>query len=357
MSPDIRELFDAAADDSRRPPIDADALLSRGRRKVRIRAAGATLGSGVLAAAAVLAVTQFPRPAAEAPVAPADTPSTTVAKPTAPPKVSPTPPTTMPPQSAAQTSGAELLRKLSYAEAVRRCGTRMKIEYGASGTPVPAELGPGESQREGMYVTDLLQYRLPDGTDAYCSVPGSARPSYTDKPSAPPGDARAECGRLSWTDLTSWTVAEQRDADGGLTATLLSNDRSAMLQCDLDGPGATRDKTTAFPNATVYLLYGPRSKGRPSGAPSGVLSAAPDSTAVHWLGAVKDGRQIWGGGGLASKGAIRYALFAGKLSLADAKVAYGIYALRVWLPAGAGEPNLVRGYDAKGNVVESYQPF
>jgi hypothetical protein len=345
MSPDIRELFDAAADDSRRPPIDADALLTRGRRKVRIRAAGATLGSGVLAAAAVLAVTQFPRPAAEAPVAPPNTPASTVA--TLPAKPTPTPAASPPPQSAAQTSGAELLRRLSYAEAVRRCEVRMKAEYGASGTPLPTEIGPGESQREGMYVSD--------GTEAYCSVPGPARPSYgrQDKP----GDARAECGRLTWTNLTSWTVAEQRDTDGGLAATLLSNDRSAMLQCDLDGPGAKREKTTAFPNAAVFLLYGPRSKGRPSGAPSGVLSAAPDSTAIHWLGAVKDGRQIWGGGGLAAKGAVRYALFADTTKLAEAKVAYGIYAIRVLLPAGAGEPNLVRAYDAKGAVIESYLPF
>ena len=365
MSPDIRELFDAAADDSRRPPIDAEALLARGRRKVRIRTAGATLGTGVLAAAAVVAVTQFPSVVAEGPVQPAGTPfsvatadTTPTAPSTQPPTLPPTPSaTTRPPQSAAQTSGTELVRKLSYAEAARRCTLRMRAEYGAAGTPVPTVIGPGESQREGMYVTDLLRIKMPDGTEAHCSVPGSASPSYTQKPEVAPGDARAECGRLTWTNLTSWTVAEQRDTDRGLVAILLSNDRRAMLYCDIDGPGASREKTTAFPGASVYVLHGPQSSGRAGGSPSGVLGAAPDSTPVHWLGAVKDGRQIWGGGGLASKGAVRYVLFAGTRKVAESKVFYGIYAIRVWLPPAAGEPSLLRGYDAAGTVVESYQPF
>jgi hypothetical protein len=364
MSPDIRELFDQAADDSRRAELDAYALLRRGRRKVRVRRVGAAAGAGVLAAAAVVAVTQFPRPAANGPVPPAETPRITIATPTAARSAStpsPTsPPSTAkpgPPQSGAQTSGAELLRKIPYSQAVRRCHDRMRAEYGAPGTPVPIELGPGESQRNGLYVTDLLRMRLPDGRQLYCSVPGPVRPAYQGSTTGRPGDARAECGRLTWSNLTSWTVAEQRDADGGLAAVLFSNDRTAVLVCDIDAPGATRDKVTAFPDAYVYLIYGPNTKGRAGSGPNGSLGSAPDSTAVHWLGSVKDGRQFWGGGGLAKAGAVRYALFSGARKLTENQVRYGVYALRVWVPAGVAEPDRVVGYDASGRAVEQYQPF
>jgi hypothetical protein len=357
MSPDIRELFDQAADDTQRAEFDAYALLRRGRRKVRIRRAGVAAGTGVLAAAAVVAVTQFPRPAANGPVPPAETPRITLATPTAAPPTTKTtspPPTTRsgPPQSAAQTSGAELLRKIPYDQAVRRCQDRMRAQYGAPGTPVPIEIGPGESQRNGMYVTDLLQMRLPDGRQTYCSVPGPARSAYQGSTTTRPGDARVECGRLTWSNLTSWTVAEQRDTDGGLAAVLYSNDRTAVLVCDIDAPGASRDKVTAFPNAYVYLIDGKDGK-----APNGVLGAAPDATPVHWLGSVKDGRQFWGGGGLAKAGTVRYALFSGTTKLTENQVRYGIYALRVWVPAGVAEPDRVVGYSASGGIVEQYQPF
>jgi hypothetical protein len=385
MSPDIRELFSDAADDSQRAQLDANALLARGRRKVRVRRAGAALGTGVLAAAAVVAIAQFPRPQAGVPVPPADTPRISAPQSGSPPvpstplsagtpsgdtsatPSSPGPSTTLsegatprtigPPESAAQTSGAELIRKLSYAEAVRRCTSRMEAEYGAAGTPVPVVIGPGESHREGMYVTDLLQFRMPDGSSEFCSVPGPVRPAYGEVAEGKPGDARQECGRLTWTNLTSWTVAEQRDSDGGLAATLLSPDRQAALLCDVDAPGATRDKASAFPDAYVFLVYGPQSGERVGGAPNGAIGSGLDSPPIRWLGSVKDGRRFWGGGGFAKQGATRYVLSAGSRVLAESPVRYGIYAMRVWLPAGAIEPTRVRGYDASGTVVDEYGTF
>lgn len=363
MSPDIRELFTDAADDSQRSQIDAAALLARGKRKVRLRRAGAAVGTGLLAAAAVAGITQLPGDQADGPIPPARTPTqapvvpsvTTVSESSSASLPPPPVTTSSGTESAAQTSGAELIRKLPYAEAVRRCKARMEAEYGASGTPVPVVIGPGESQKNGLYVTDQLPMRMADGSTEYCSVPGAARPSYKSRP-ATIGDARDECGRLTWTNLTSWTVAEHRDPSGGLTATLSSTDRRAVLRCDIDPAGATRTKQTAFPDAYVFLVYGQQA-GKPAGsAPNGVIGSAPDSTAVHAIGSSKDGRPYWGGGGIAKQGAVRYALFSGTTKLTEVPVRYGIYALRVWLPAGTPEPDRVVGYDSIGKTVESYQP-
>src|SRR6266540_3433581 len=137
MSPDIKELFEAAADDAQRDQLDARALLARGKRKLRARNAGVAVGGGVAAVAVLLMASQLPRELADGPVPPAQT-------------------GTRPPQSAAQTSGAEVTRKLSLATAEERCSLRMRAEYGAAGTPVPDSL-----QRDGVYVTDLLRIRLP----------------------------------------------------------------------------------------------------------------------------------------------------------------------------------------------------
>jgi hypothetical protein len=367
MSPDIKELFDVAADDSQRSQIDAHALLATGKRKVRARNAGVAVGSGVVAAAIVVAASQFPHNLADAPV-PAKTPTVRIPTTSVPTSTVPstmptasqgTPPPTGKPESVAQTSGAELLRKLPYDEAVKRCQIRMQAEYGSTGTPVPATVG-NESQKSGMHVTDLLKMRLRDGKEAYCSVPAAARPSYQEPPVeqvGPRGEPRYECGRRVWANLTSWTPAFQRSVDGGLTAAFWSNDRTAVLVCDIDQPGATREKVTAFPDASVYLLYGSADRGRVGSSPSGVLGAAPDGTPIHWLGSTRDGRQFWGGGGLSKDGVVRYAMFAAGRKLTEAKPFYGVYAMRVWLPDGVAEPDRVVGYDAKGKIVEDYQPY
>src|SRR6266542_3859070 len=158
MSPDIRELFDVAADDSQRSQIDAHALLARGKRKVRTRNAGVAVGSGVVAAAIVVAAktptVRIPTTSVPTSTVPSTTPTASQG----------TPLPTGKPESVAQTSGAELLKKLRYDEAVKRCQIRMQAEYGSTGTPVPATVG-NESQKSGMHVTDLLKMRLRDGKE------------------------------------------------------------------------------------------------------------------------------------------------------------------------------------------------
>lgn len=341
MSPEIRDLLGDAADDSARSPIDAGRLVVRGRIKVRHRRVGAIAGAAAVVAAAI-GITGIQSLTATGPLPPAAT--------------SPSPTS---PESTDPTSGAELLKKLSYAEGVDRCQARMLAEYGEPGTPDPfPPIAPGEGLQYGMYVSDLLPMRLENGQQAVCSVPGTVRPS-PDEPTggSVPGDPRKECGRLTWTNLTGWTVVEQRDSTGGFAATLLSDDGQAVLICDVDGPGATRrpaDRGGPFPNAYVFLVYGPSSGS--SWAPNGLVGSGLDSTEIHWLTSVRDGRQFWGGGGIAAKNAVRYTLFAGDRELAEALVQHGVYAMRVWLPAGVSAPTLVRVYDAAGNVIEEYPP-
>ncbi len=341
MSPDIKELFEAAADDAQRDQLDARALLARGKRKLRARNAEVAVGGGVAAVAVLLMASQLPRELADGPVPPAQTP-TQPATPT-PSAASSAPVTTSrpgpagtattgtrPPQSAAQTSGAEVTRKLSLATAEERCSLRMRAEYGAAGTPVPDSL-----QRDGVYVTDLLRIRLPGGQTQYCSVPGPAAPSYD----SPPRDVREACGRLAWMNLTSWTPAKQETPDGGFTAALWSNDRTAVLFCDTDDPGATRSGPVAIQGASVQLLR--------TGTGTGWVR-------VHWLGSERAGRQYWGGGGVVRNDAVRYAMFAGARKLTESTAFYGVYALRSWLPAGVTKPDRVVGYGADGSVVDSY---
>ncbi|HEY3005589.1 MAG TPA: hypothetical protein VGJ44_24800 [Kribbellaceae bacterium] len=341
MSPDIKELFEAAADDSRRDQLDARALLARGKRKLRARNAGVAVGGGVAAVAVLLMVSQLPRELADGPVPPAQTPTQPATPRPTSSAASSTPVTTSrpsspgtatagtrPPQSAAQTSGAEVIRKLSLATAEQRCAARMQAEYGAAGTPVP-----DPSQQAGVYVTDLLKIRLPGGQTRYCSVPGPAAPSY----GTPPKDVREACGRLAWMNLTSWTSAKQETPDGGFTAALWSNDRTAVLFCDTDDPGATRSGPVAIQGASVRLLR-----------------TGTGWVRVHWLGSERAGRQYWGGGGVVRNDAVRYAMFAGARKLTESKAFYGVYALRSWLPAGVTKPDRVVGYGADGSVVDSY---
>jgi hypothetical protein len=184
-------------------------------------------------------------------------------------------------------------------------------------------------------------------------VSGETRPNY-DKPS---GDPRGACGELTWLELARWSVTSQSDGQGGFAAALMSPDRKAVLLCDQDGPGVRRNKTTAFPHAYVYLVYGPASGRRVGAAPNGPVGSGLDSTPIHFLGGVKSGRQFWGGGGIAKAGAVRYALFAGSRKLSEVPVRSGLYAMRVWLPAGSGEPTQVRAYNEAGTVIEEYQPY
>jgi hypothetical protein len=174
--------------------------------------------------------------------------------------------------------------------------------------------------------------RLPDGRTAYCSVPGPVAPSY----GGPPKDVREACGRLAWMNLTSWTPAKQETPDGGFTAALWSNDRTAVLFCDTDDPGAIRSGPVAIQGASVRLLRG--------------TTTEP----VHWLGTERGGRRYWGGGGVVKNDAVRYAMFAGTRKLAESTAFYGVYALRSWLPSGVTKPDKVVGYGADGSVVDSY---
>jgi len=353
MSPDIRDLFDVAADDSGRTLIDADALLSRGRRKVRARRASAAVGSAAVLVAAVVGVSQLPTLSADGPVPPADTP--TVPQPTSRPTVttpSPTPitPPNLPPRDSL--TGAQVLEKLTYAEGVRRCQARFRAEKGEPGTPNPPEpIDVGQGLQYGMYVTDLLPMKLKDGSETYCPVPGMTASNSVQ------GDPKAFCAALTWLDLTDWLITSQADGQGGWVATLMSPDRKAVLVCDRDSPGLTRGKTTAFPNAYVYLIYGPASGQRVGSAPNGNVGSGLDATPIHFLGAVKAGRQFWGGGGIAAPKSVRYALYAGSRKLAEAPVEHGVYAMRVWLPARVGEPTEVQVYDAAGAVIERYMPY
>ncbi|MFC0627155.1 hypothetical protein [Kribbella deserti] len=347
MSPDIRELFDSAADDSGRDDLDASALVRRGRRKVRTRQAVAAAGAAAVLVAAVVGASQLTLPRSGGPVPPAHTPTTPVPGTSSAPSSSSAGPTSG--------TGAAVLRKLTYAEGVRRCKVRMAAEYGDErATPNPSEpIDPGTGLQFGMYVTDLLRMKLSDGSEAYCSVPGPTTPKYDAGGGSGP---RGVCGDLSWLNLADWKFAVQNDGQGGFAAALISPDRKAVLLCDQDGSGATREKSTAFPDAYVCMVYGPAS-GQPAGsAPNGVVGCAIDGTPIRFLGAVKAGRQFWGGGGIATNGAVRYALFAGTRQLAETSVTDGIYALRVWLPK-ATEPTEVRAYDATGKVIDSYQPF
>src|SRR5215207_1543559 len=217
MSPDIHELFDDAADDSGRKPLDATRLVAMGRRKVRIRQYGVLSGAVVLVAAAVLGLGELrtlssdgpgPIPPAYTPTVPVPvTPTPTTKDTTVTPtekattvvptgKATTVVPTTggTSPEAGTPATGTEVIRKLTYAEGVRRCRQRMEAEYGDPGTPNPPEaIDEGQGLQYGMYVTDLLPMKLKDGSSAYCSVPGETRPSY-DKPS---GDPRGACGELT----------------------------------------------------------------------------------------------------------------------------------------------------------------
>ena len=382
MTPDIRELFDDAADDSGRSQLDATRLVAKGRRKVRIRRAGAVAGSAVLVAAAAVGVSQLQTLTSGGPVPPANTPTLPTVAPT-PPTVAPTPPTqtspantvtspappTSQPTSQAPASsptertprdrsvtGAEVIRKLTYDEGVRRCQQRLRAEKGEPGTPNPGEpIDVGQGLQYGMYVTDLLPMKLRDGSETYCSVPGPTPPGYD--VGSPSDDPKEACGQLTWLDLTRWSVTHQVDGQGGFAMTLMSPDRKAVLLCDRDGPGTSRERHTAFPNAYVFLVYGPASGERVGGAPNGPVGSGLDSTPIHFLGAVKGGRQFWGGGGIAKSGAVRYALYAGTRKLTEVPVENGLYAMRIWLPAASGEPTQVRAYNASGTVIDQYQPF
>lgn len=232
----------------------------------------------------------------------------------------------------------------------------MGAEYGDQGAkPNPGEpIDNSTGVQFGMYVTDLLRMKLTDGSEAYCSVPGTTTPGYEGEPKTEP---RFACGMLTWLELSSWKFAWQRDGQGGFTATLISPDRKAVLLCDQDGEGATREKSTAFPNAYVCTLYGPASGQRVGSAPNGVVGCAIDGTPIRSLGAVKAGRPFWGGGGVAAEGAVRYVLLAGNRQLAEVPVTNGVYAMRVWLPKGVSEASEVRAYNAAGQVVDTYMPF
>lgn len=351
MSPDIRELFDDAADDSGRSRIDAARLVAKGRRKVRIRQYGAVAGVAALVAVAALGVSQWPALSSDGPLPPARTPTLPVPATPVPSTPKVTTATTAP-----TTTGAEVIRKLSYSEGVRRCRQRMQAEHGQPGTPDPGKpIDVGQGLQYGMYVTDLLRMKLTGGNSAYCSVPGETWPDLDF--GGPSNDPREVCGQLTWLNLTSWLVTYQADGQGGFAATLMSPDRKAVLLCDQDGSDVTREKTTAFRDAYVYLVYGPASGQRVGGAPNGVVGSGLDATPIHFLGGEKDGRQFWGGGGIAKAGAVRYALYAGPSKLAEVPVENGLYAMRVWLPAGVTEPTEVRVYDRSGKVIEQYQPF
>lgn len=347
MSPDIRELFDTAADDSGRDDFDATALVNRGRRKVRTRQAVAAVGAAAVLVAAVVGASQLPLLSANGPVPPAHTPTVP----------GPVQPSTAPSgKGISAATGAVVLQKLSYAEGVRRCKIRMAAEYGDQGAkPNPGEpIDTGTGLQFGMYVTDLLRMRLTDGSEAYCSVPGPTTPGYEGGAETEP---RAACGMLTWLNLSSWKFAVQRDGQGGFTATLISPDRKAVLLCDQDGPGAAREKSTAFSDAYVCTSYGPASGQNVGSAPNGVVGCAIDGTPIRFLGAVKAGRQFWGGGGVAAAGAVRYVLLAGNRQLAEVPVTDGVYAMRVWLPKGVSEATEVRAYNAAGQVIDTYMPF
>ena len=106
MSPDIHELFEDAADDSGRKPLDATRLVAKGRRKVRIRQYGVLSSAVVLVAAAILGLGELRTLSSngQAPIPPAYTP-------TVPVPVTPTPTTkatTVTPTGKATTAGAEL---------------------------------------------------------------------------------------------------------------------------------------------------------------------------------------------------------------------------------------------------------
>jgi hypothetical protein len=378
MSPDIHELFDDAADDSGRKPLDATRLVAKGRRKVRIRQYGVLSGAVVLVAAAVLGLGELrtlssngpgPIPPAYTPTVPVPvTPTPTVPFPTTPTSttkaatVTPTgkattvvptgkaitvvptgKTTTLPVPTTGGTSrrtrtpatGTELIRLIPHADAVQRCRQRMEVEHGEPGT---VDERPGV-RPSGDYVTDLLFMKLKDGSRAYCSVPGETRPDSR----GPSPDPRSLCGELAWLDLTNWSVTSQADGQGGFAAALISPDRKAVLLCDQDGPGVRRS-TIPFPHAFVQLVFGP-------------ASGEVRKPEIHLLGAVKNGRQFWGGGGIAKAGAVRYALFADSRKLSEVPVRNGLYAMRVWLPAGIDRPTQVRAYNEAGTVIEQYTPF
>ena len=269
MSPDIHELFDDAADDSGRKPLDATRLVAKGRRKVRIRQYGVLSGAVVLVAAAVLGFGELRTLSSDGPgpIPPAYTPTVPVpTTPTPTPKavtVTPTgkattvvptskAPTVVPtdkatvsvpttggtsPRTRTPATGTEVIRKLSYADGVQRCRQRMEAEYGDPGTPNPPEaIDEGQGLQYGMYVTDLLPMKLRDGSSAYCSVPGETRPSY-DKPS---GDPRGACGELTWLDAFDALLGPYRQAAGPFRSLALHRLSMAGTRDCWSAPTATR---------------------------------------------------------------------------------------------------------------------
>ena len=244
MSTDIRELLDVAADDSGRSTIDADALVARGRRKVRTRRAGAAVCAAAVLVAAVVGVSQLPTLRSDAPVPPAATPTQTAGTEEAAPAGVFKPLPGVRPGDAA-------LASVSMSEALRRCQLKWSAEVGhdvgglefLSGQPIEGSVPP--MFRPGDVLLVDSDVKAPGYT---CVIPGDSQPgkdqlAEVDKTSIASDDRSVlrRCSSTLWHDLTGWKLLSKRVEPGALGAAVaVSPSGKFVARCFLGGPNAIK---------------------------------------------------------------------------------------------------------------------